>query len=139
MKAAGDLVGSVVELAAGMQDRQNDLKGRDLLLGVLFYRDAATIVLDRDGAIHVHRHLDLCAEARHGLIHRVVDDLPHQMVQTSRRGGADVHAGTLTHRLETLEDLDFVSAVFVLVFCHVYPLSLREQRRRSVVIATCLF
>jgi hypothetical protein len=31
VEAAGDLVGVVVELAAGVEDREDDLEGRDLL------------------------------------------------------------------------------------------------------------
>ena len=40
------------------------------------------------------------------LVDRVVDDFEDQMVQAALGGVADVHAGTLAHRLETLEDLD---------------------------------
>ena len=49
--------------------------------------------------------------ARHGLVDRVVDDLPDQVVQPGRAGGADVHAGPLAHRLEPFEDGDVVLGV----------------------------
>ena len=51
------------------------------------------------------------AIARHRLVDRVVDDLVHEVVQTRGPGGADVHARTLAHRLETLENRDVLSTV----------------------------
>ena len=122
VQAAGDLVGVVVELAARVQDREDDLERRHaLLLRVLLDGDAAAVVLDRDGVVRMDGHLDLGAVARHGLVDRVVDDLPHEMVQARGGRGSDVHAGTLAHSLETLEDLDvFASVVARLVlFSHV--------------------
>ena len=44
--------------------------------------------------------------AGHRLVDRVVDDLPDQVVQAARVGGADVHARPPADRLEALEDLD---------------------------------
>ena len=49
MQAAGDLVAAAAELAAGVQDRVDDLEG--VLAGrVLADRDAAAVVLDDDQA-----------------------------------------------------------------------------------------
>ena len=45
------------------------------------------------------------AVAGQRLVDRVVDDLVDQVVQAALTGGADVHAGPLADRLETLEDL----------------------------------
>ena len=81
MQAAGDLIRRVVELAAGVQDGENDLKGRDLLHGVLVHRDAAAVVHDGHGVVGVDRHEDLRAEAGQRLVDGVVDDLPDQVVQ----------------------------------------------------------
>ena len=81
MQAAGDFIRRVVELAAGVQDGENDLKGRDLLHGVLIHRDAAAVVHDGHGVVGMDRHEDLRAEAGQCLVNGVVDDLPDQVVQ----------------------------------------------------------
>src|SRR5690606_37635528 len=67
---------------------------------------AAAVVDDAETAVGEERHLDLGAIAREGFVDGVVDDLVHQVVQTALTGRADVHAGPLAYRLETLEDGD---------------------------------
>src|SRR5439155_1551830 len=47
------------------------------------------------------------------LIHRVVDNLPYQMVQPSAVHAADVHAWALAHRLQAFEDGDVLGRVAV--------------------------
>src|SRR5688500_19402205 len=44
---------------------------------------------------------DVCSSDLH--------DLVNEVVQTTRAGRADVHAGTFTHRFQTLENLDLRS------------------------------
>ena len=110
VQAAGDLVGALLELAAGMQDRHHHVHGR--LAGTVHrHRNPTTIVGDLDAAISQHPDVDLGRVACHRLIDGVVDHLPHQMVQATFPGGPDVHAGPLTDRLQPLEDLDGVGAV----------------------------
>ena len=117
VQAAGDLVGGVVKLATCMQDGQDDLKGRNLLDGVLVHGDAAAVVYDGDGVIGVDCHLDLVAEAGEGLVNGVVHDLVHQVVQSAGARRANVHARALADGLKTLEDLDLAAVVAVLL-CH---------------------
>jgi hypothetical protein len=52
----------------------------------------------------VQGHLDVLGDAREGLVHAVVDDLPEAVHETAGVGGADVHAGALADRLQALED-----------------------------------
>ena len=63
------------------------------------------------------RHLDLGAETGHGLVDRVVNDLPHQVMQTAGARRADIHARALTNGLETFENLNLAAIVIVFV-CH---------------------
>ena len=105
MEAAGDLVAAATELAAGVEDRVDDLE-RVLAGLVLADRDPAAVVLHDHGAVRLHRHRDLRREAGHRLVDRVVDDLPHQVVETALVGRADVHAGAAANGFEALEDLD---------------------------------
>ena len=106
MQAARDLVAAAAELAAGVEDRVDDLEG--VLAGrVLADRHAAAVVRTtvtmpsgRD------RDVDGRGLAGHRLVDRVVDDLPDEVVQAAGIGRADVHARALADRLEALEDLD---------------------------------
>ena len=57
------------------------------------------------------RDLDVRGMAGHRLVDRVVDDLPHEVMQAADVGRADVHARPTPDGLEALEDLDGVGAV----------------------------
>jgi hypothetical protein len=87
VQAGGELVGLVVELAAGVQDRHHDLKRRLALhLGIVMRLDgdAASVVDDRDRVIEVDDDVDLLAIAGHRLVDRVVDDFPDQVMEPAR-------------------------------------------------------
>ena len=118
VQAAGDGVGVGVELAAGMQDRHDDLDGGPLLLRVHLDRDAAAVVVDRDAAVGAQRHGDVVGVAGHRLVDRVVDDFLDQVVQAALAGGADVHAGALADGLQALQHGDRGRAVLVLLCRH---------------------
>ena len=110
MQAARHLVATAAELAAGVQNGMDDLE-RILPRGVLANRDATTVVNDLDGAVGLDRDLDLGGIPRHGLVDRVVDDLPDEMVKPTFIGRADVHARASANRLQAFEDLDAVGGV----------------------------
>ena len=60
--------------------------------------------------------LIVVAVARERLVDRVVEHLEHHVVEAGAVGGvADVHAGTLAHRVEALQDLDAGRIVVVAV------------------------
>ena len=110
VQAARDLVAVAAEFAARMQHRQDDLDGRLAAL-MHIHGDAAAVIDDRNAVILVNRDLDVVAIACERFIDGVVDDLIDQMVQAALRRGADVHARTLAHGLQTLENLDLISTV----------------------------
>src|SRR3990172_9802020 len=104
VKASGDLVTLAPELAAGVELRQDDLqRGAVVLLGHGPDGDAATVVPDAHRAVRANGDVDFGAVTRERLVHRVVDDLVHQMVQPPMTGGADVHTRPLPHRFQALE------------------------------------
>ena len=111
VQATGDLVAAVAELAAGMQHGQRQGHRRDLLLGMLLDRDAAAVVDDLDPPLGQDPDEDGVAVAGQRLVDGVVDHLVHQVVQAALPGGADVHAGTLADRVETLEHRDGLGVV----------------------------
>jgi len=95
VQAAGYLVGIVVELPAGMQDRHDDFGRRAAFFRVNIHRDAATVVRDRDGLVRVNRYSDAVAETGQGLVDRIVNDLKDHMMQTRAViRVTDVHART---------------------------------------------
>ncbi len=49
-----------------------------------------------------------------GLVDAVVDELDHEVVQTTEIRGSDVHPGASTDRFEAFEDLDLVGGIRVL-------------------------
>jgi creatinine amidohydrolase/Fe(II)-dependent formamide hydrolase-like protein len=77
---------AVAELAAGVQDREDDFDRRALLLG--HHRDGnpAAVIDDRDGVVGMDRDRHRRAVAGQRLVHRVVDDLVDEVVKA-------VHAG----------------------------------------------
>src|SRR6185295_8257248 len=111
VQTAGDLVGRVLEFAAGVEDRQHDLGRRFPRLLVRVNRDTAAVVTDRDRPVGVQNDLDRIAVTSQRLVHRVVDGLVHEVVQTVGPGVADVHGGALADRLQALEDLDVTRGI----------------------------
>ena len=53
VKTTGDLVSLLIELPAGMEDRQDDLKGASALLGVDVHRDSPSVVFNGEAVVFV--------------------------------------------------------------------------------------
>ena len=127
VKAARHLVGIVVrrvlELTARVQLGHDDFGGGDALFRMNAGRDPAPVVLHRNRAVGVQSDQDLVAMPCQRLVDRIVADFEnHVMKAGAIVGVADVHARTLAHRVEALQDLDAVGAVASLgligVGCH---------------------
>ena len=80
VKAAGDLVAAVIELAAGVRSVITTSAARSARR-VLVHRDAAAVVDHGDRVVDVDGDVDLVAVAGERLVDRVVDDLVDQMMQ----------------------------------------------------------
>ena len=103
MQAAGNLVGVVVELTAGMQHGHDDLGRRPAFLRVQVDRNATSVIGDGDGFIRMYGDVDLVAVPGERLIDRVVHHLENHVVQTGAVIGiADVHSRALADCLESL-------------------------------------
>jgi len=111
VQATGDLVAATAELAAGVQDGQDDFDGRLLLTGDLTDRDPAAVIGHPHPAVRLEHDVDRVAVAGQRLVDGVVDDLVHQVVQAALAGRADVHAGALADRFETFEHRDRAGVV----------------------------
>ena len=106
VKTSGDFVGVVFEFAAGVEDREHDLRSGFPFGRMHVDRNASAIVNDRDGVVDVDDHFDFFAEARLRLVDRVVDHLIHQVVKTRRPCRADVHRRSFTDGFKSFEDFD---------------------------------
>ena len=76
-------------------------------------RDTSTVVGHLHRGIAVQCHLDQVREPRCGLVDRVVDQLPHQVVQALGPGATDVHPGALAHCVQPFQQLDALLVVGV--------------------------
>ena len=106
MQAARHLVGTLVELTAGMEHGHDDLEGRAMLLLVHVDGDAAAVVDHAYRIIFQYRHFDVRGIACHTLVDGVVDHLRDEMVKTFDADVADVHGGALADGLKAFEHLD---------------------------------
>ena len=74
--------------------------------------DYASIISDRHRAIGIERHTHLSGIAAQGLVDGIIDHLIDHMVQARAVVRvANIHARTLTHRVQALENLDGCRAV----------------------------
>ena len=112
VQAARGLVVLALELAAGVEHREDDLEGALAGLRMLVDGDAAAVVGDGERRIVlVQRDDDRRRVAVHGLVDGVVEDLPGEVVQAVPADAADVHAGALADGLEPLQDGDVFRGV----------------------------
>src|ERR1700675_1685050 len=111
MQSAGHFVATAAELATRVQLGHDDFEGR---LALVFHDvdwDAAAVVGDRGGSVLVEGYLDPRAEASQRFINRVVDDLIDEVVEPTVVGGPNVHSGTASDRLQTLQNLDGLGVI----------------------------
>ena len=113
VQATGDLVAApLTELATGVEHGEHHL-GRRLspLLLHRAGRDTPAVVDDLHPSVGQQGDVDLRAVAGHGLVDGIVDDLPHQVVETGGAGRADVHPGPFPDRVQPLQNGDVLGAV----------------------------
>ncbi len=106
VQAATEAVGAaraLVELAAGVQARENDFQHRHFFFRVQAEWDAAAVVFHAHRAVGMQRDRNQLADAGQGFVGRVVDHFLHDV---QRAFGARVHAGALLDGLQALQDAD---------------------------------
>src|SRR5262249_32068242 len=126
MKSAGGLVIAVLELSAGMEHGKDHLEGAFLRRRMLIDRNAAAIVLDRDGrSIFMERDPDIGRITVHRLVDRVVENFPDGLVQSRGANSADVHAGPFPDGFQPFENSDVFRGV--VARGHVYNFALNPK------------
>ena len=113
VQTAGGGVGTATELAPCVQAGHDDLDTGQAGAGLDVDRDASAVVANLDGAVGVQVDLDVGAVTAQSLVDGVVDDLPEAVHQPAGVRRADVHAGTLAHGLQPLENQEVAGRVGV--------------------------
>jgi hypothetical protein len=117
VKAAGNLVGIRIELAARMKDRHHDLGRRTLFLFMNVSRDSAPVIDNGHRIVHVDRHLDRVAIARKRFVYRVIDDLVYQVMKSEIAGEPMYIAGRLRTAVASLKNRYLICPVFCFCLC----------------------
>ena len=99
MQTAGNFVGVLVKLTAGVQNRHDHLQSRLLLFRVHRYRNTPAVVLYSNGVVHFDGYINSGGMAGQGLVNGVVHHLINQVVQALEPNVSNVHGGALAHRL----------------------------------------
>ena len=125
VQAAGHLVCSLVEFAAGVQYGHYHFQCRFPLFLVHVDGDAAAIVFDGYRIVFVDGYFYVFAIACQGLVYGVVHYFINQMVQALLAYVAYVHSGAYAHRFQTLQYGDVVRTVIaclcaLLFFVHIF-------------------
>ena len=106
MKSAGDTVGAAAEFTPGVQLRVNHFDGGNAELRVDAHRYADAVVFYTHRLVWVDVDINGIAASGKRFVDRIGDDLVNQVMQTTRRGIADVHARAFTHGFKALQNLN---------------------------------
>ena len=107
VQAAGDLIATTAELAAGVQHGEHHLQGGPARLSLDIHGNTTAVIGDGDGVTLVDGHGNVRAVAGQRLVDGVVHDLIYQVVQTAGAGRTDIHTRPLPHSLQPLQYLYF--------------------------------
>ena len=113
VQTAGNLVAPAAELAACVQNCENDLKCAlaGLLLNV--NGNAAAVILDGNDIAGLNDDLYAVAVACQRLVDGVIDNFVDKVVQTRGGGRADIHTRALADRFQSLKHLNLRRVVFL--------------------------
>ena len=128
VETATDLVAAFVELASGMENRHDDLQSRTFFLFVHSAGNTSSGVGHGNGIVGVDCDGDVLAEASHGFVYGVVDDLGNQVMQAFDADVADIHCRTFAYGLQAFEDLNAIGAVFLFFFLFAHDSNVTFKR-----------
>ena len=121
VQTAGNLIGVVVEFAAGVQLGHNDFSRRNAFFLVHAHRNAAAVVADGGRTVRVQDNFGLVAVTGQSFVNRVVEHFINHVVQTRTVVGvADVHARAFANRVQSLQNLNGISVIFGFFFLNFF-------------------
>ncbi len=79
-------------------------------------RDSAAVITDSDPVADAKLDLDAGGMAGDRLVHCIVEDFGHEMMEPALVGAADIHAGAAANRLQPFQNLDVLGGIAVVGF-----------------------
>ena len=104
---------STAKFTAGMQNRKYDFYCGNTCLVIDTYRNSSSVIDNSDRIIFVDRYINGIAESCQCFIYRIINDLIHQMMQSSAGCGTNIHSRTLSYSFQTFQYLNLIRAVFM--------------------------
>ena len=111
MKTAGNFVRIAAELAARVERGQDRFERRDLRLFMDVDWNTATVVVDCHDIFWQKLDGNVMGITSHRFIDRVVNDLPHEVMEAVRARRTNVHARTLTNGFEAFENVNILRVI----------------------------
>ena len=90
------------KFTAGMKRCHHGLKRGHFCLLMNINGNTAAIVCNAHAILGQEYNLNMVGIATHSFITTVIKDLPNEVMETLKTGGADIHTRTLSHRFKTL-------------------------------------
>ncbi len=105
VETAGNFVTGILsaELASGVKRGHDGLECRDFRLGMDAYRNTAAVINNAYVSARQKRNFNVVRESAHGLVARVIENLPDEVMESIGTGGTDVHARTLSDGFKALK------------------------------------
>ena len=116
VKTSTGAVGIFVELGAGAYRGHDHFERGSACCRMHVHRNAAAIVTHHHTAIDVDLNMNDLAVASQCFIHRVVDKLINEMMQTTGVDIADIHTGAAANVVSIAQDLHIFATVSTHVF-----------------------
>ena len=113
MKASGYFISPAAEFTAGMEDGKYHFHCRNPFLTVDSHRNTAAVIPHCDGIIRIDKYFHGITETGQCLIHGIVYDLIHQMMESLGGSTADIHTWSFSNCFQAFQDLNLIRAVFL--------------------------
>ena len=123
VQTARHLIGTFVELTAGMEHRHHDLERAHTFFLMNVHRDTTAVVLHHNGVVRTNRDFNMGAISCQGFVDRVVHRLIDEVMKSFFADITDIHGRTLAHCFQAFEHLDIggrIAGRLVLYFFHSY-------------------
>ena len=120
MKSAGNLVSSTAEFSACMENGKYHFNCRNSCFMVDTYRYTSSVISDSNGIISIYTYINSITKSCQSFINRIVNNFIDKVMKTTAGSGSYIHTGTLSDSLETFQNLNLVSAIFMIYSCIIH-------------------
>ena len=117
MKPAGNLISAAAEFSSGMKNRKDNLNSRFFCLMIHSHRNSSAVINDRNRIILINLYFNFCTIPCQSLVDRIVHNFINKMMETSGRRRSDIHTRSFSDSLQTFQNLNLVSSIFICYCC----------------------